>query len=924
MSENTLFLLDAYALAYRAHYAFIKNPRINSKGMNTSAVFGFTNTLLEILAKENPSHIGVVFDPSGPNFRHEMYPEYKANREAMPEDMRQAIPYIKDVIKALNIPVVQVQGFEADDVIGTLAFKAKEQGLTVYMMTPDKDYAQLVTDGIYVYKPGRAGDDIEIWDAAKVKEKFSVSPDKIIDLLGLMGDSSDNIPGCPGVGPKGAEKMLADFGSLEGVYENIDKLKGKQKENMLAFRDQIELSKKLATIDTHVPVVFYTDEYKREAPNEQRITQLFNELEFKTLINKLLKLTTKPIIQHKPTQGLLFDFGSESQVENHVNTLKDIHSEKPDYKVAQTIEEQELLLKNLMKCNEVCFDTETTSLDTHSAKLVAISFSMVKGEAWLVPVPEDDEQAQAITDRFRPFFEDEKILKIGQNIKYDMLVLMNYGIEVRGKLFDTMVAHYLIQPELRHNLDYLAESYLQYRTIATEELIGKKGKGQQTMRQVELEKLRDYACEDADITFQLKPFLEAELKKSNMLSLFYNIETPLIPVLAHMEFYGVKINIIALNEYAVTLRSDIIKAEQSIYEQAGMEFNISSPKQLGEVLFDRMKIVDNPSMTKTKQYSTAEDILEKLQDKHPIIRTILEYRSLKKLLSTYVEALPELVHPKTGRIHTSYNQTIASTGRLSSNNPNLQNIPVRDARGREIRKAFIANDNNYCIISADYSQIELRLMAHFSQDQDMIDAFKNGLDIHAATAAKLFRTTPDLVTREQRSKAKGANFGIIYGISSFGLSQNLSISRTEAKEIIDSYFTSYPDVKTFMDKSIAMARQKGYAETLFSRRRYLPDLQSVNSLTRSAAERNAINAPIQGTAADIIKVAMIGIHREFNAKGLKSVMMMQVHDELIFDVLNSELEIVKQIIKDQMENAVILKVPLLTDLGVGQNWLEAH
>jgi DNA polymerase I len=924
MPENTIFLLDAYALAYRAYYAFIKNPRFNSKGMNTSAIFGFTNTLLELLAKENPSHIGVVFDPSGPNFRHQMFPAYKANREAMPEDMRLAIPYIKDIIRALNIPVVQVQGFEADDVIGTLAYKAKEKGLTVYMMTPDKDYAQLVTKGIYVYKPARGGDDVEIWDADKVKEKFTVPPDKIVDLLGLMGDSSDNIPGCPGVGPKGAEKLIADFGSLEGVYEHIDTLKGKQKENMLAFREQIELSKKLATIDTNVDVQFFAEEYQRQAPDEQKITAIFNELEFRSLINKVLKSAAKPIVHNNFTQGSLFDFGGESQVTPTVPTLNDIFSEKPDYQLVQTTDEQLKLLSYLLSCTEVCFDTETTSLDIHSAKLVAISFAVTKGKAWLVPVPDNDRFAQEISDRFRPFFENEKIIKVGQNTKYDILVLKNYGIEVKGKLFDTMVAHYLIQPETRHNLDALAELYLNYRTITTEELIGKKGKGQQSMRQVDLEKLRDYACEDADITMQLKPMLEAELRKSNMLELFFEIETPLIPVLAQMEYHGVKINTESLNEFAFALRDDIIKIEQDIYKQAGMEFNISSPKQLGEVLFDRLKIVDNPSMTKTKQYSTSEDVLEKLQDKHPIIEQILEYRSLKKLLSTYIEALPELVHPKTGRIHTSYNQTITATGRLSSNNPNLQNIPVRNARGREIRKAFIANDNHHCIISADYSQIELRLMAHFSQDPDMVEAFKNGLDIHAATAAKLFHTTPDQVTREQRSKAKGANFGIIYGISSFGLSQNLRISRTEAKEIIDSYFTSYPGVKIFMDKSISQARQVGYAETLFHRRRYLPDLQSVNSLTRSAAERNAINAPIQGTAADIIKVAMIGIHKQIQEKNLKSVMMMQVHDELVFDVLKTELDEMKKIIREEMENAAHLLVPLTTDLGVGDNWLEAH
>ena len=831
MTDKKLFLLDAYALAYRAYYAFIKSPRINSKGVNTSAVFGFTNTLLEVLQKENPSHIGVVFDPHGPTFRHEMYAEYKANREAMPEDMRQSIPLIKEVIAALRIPVVQVQGFEADDIIGTLAHKASAQGFTVFMMTPDKDYAQLVRDNVFVYKPGRSGGDIEIWDASKVKEKFAVTPDHIIDLLGLMGDTSDNIPGCPGVGPKSAEKLITDFGSIEGIYDNIDQLKGKQKENMLQFREQIELSKVLATINTDSPVEFDAKEFEREEPDITKLTDLFAELEFRNMLNRAIsqaspQKSVAAASNADPMQGSLFDFGDIPVVETRqkLETIKDI---KPDYRIAQTADEQIALLNHLLECKEVCFDTETTSLDIHSAELVAMSFTTKEKSGWLVPVPADQAEAQAIVDRFKPFFANAGIAKIGQNMKYDILILKNYGVEVAGRLFDTMVAHYLIQPEQRHNLDILAEKYLNYNTIKTEELIGKNGKGQMTMRSAELNLLRDYACEDSDVTFRLKPLLEAELRKNNMLDLFFEIETPLIPVLADMEYTGVKIDISALNSFAVELRTDIADIEKKIFAEAGTEFNISSPKQLGEILFDRLKI-GNASKTKTQQYSTAEDVLEKLADKHPIVPLILEYRSLKKLLSTYVEALPQLVHSKTGRIHTSYNQTITATGRLSSTNPNLQNIPIREEIGRMVRKAFVATEEGGCVLASDYSQIELRLMAHLSQDAAMVEAFRANQDIHATTAARLFHVPVEEVSKEQRRKAKSANFGIIYGISSFGLSQNTGIKVSEAKEIIDSYFVSFPGVKEYMDKSIRMARDCGYTETLCHRRRYLPDLQSAN------------------------------------------------------------------------------------------------
>jgi len=935
MADKTLFLLDAYALAYRAYYAFIKSPRINSKGVNTSAVFGFTNTLLEVLQKENPSHIGVVFDPHGPTFRHEMYAEYKANREAMPEDMRQAIPLIKDVIGALNIPVVQVDGFEADDIIGTLAHKAVAEGFTVYMMTPDKDYAQLVRDGVFVYKPGRSGGDIEIWDAAKVKEKFAVTPDHIIDLLGLMGDTSDNIPGCPGVGPKGAEKLITDFGSIEGIYEHIDELKGKQKENMVNFRSQIELSKVLATINTQAPVEFNAEDFKREEPDKTKLESLFATLEFRNMLARALNQASPTVSQSaksaaNPQQGTLFNIDSTGQgslfdldnppVMPTLDTIKDV---KPDYRIAQTADEQAELVRHLLECQEVCFDTETTSLDVHSAELVAMSFSTKEKSGWLVPVPENQIDVQAVVDRFKPFFSNENIGKIGQNLKYDILVLKNYGVEVRGRLFDTMVAHYLIQPEQRHNLDLLAESYLKYSTIKTEALIGRRGSAQTTMRNVEIGLLRDYACEDADIAFRLKPLLEAELRKSDMIDLFFDIETPLISVLADMEWTGVKIDTDALNAYAVELRAAIADVEQKIHTEAGMVFNISSPKQLGEILFERLKI-GGAAKTKTKQYSTAEDVLEKIGDKHPIVPLILEYRSLKKLLSTYVEALPQMVHSKTGRIHTSYNQTITATGRLSSTNPNLQNIPVREEQGRKVRMAFVPTHADGCIMAADYSQIELRLMAHLSQDAAMIEAFRANQDIHAATAARLFHEPVESVTREQRRKAKSANFGIIYGISSFGLAQNTGIKVSEAKEIIDNYFASFPGVKDYMDKSIATARNVGYTETLCHRRRYLPDLQSANSLVRSAAERNAINAPIQGTAADIIKIAMINIHRKMAEQGLKSAMVMQVHDELVFDVAPGETEALSQLVKTEMESAISLSIPLTAEVGIGKNWLEAH
>lgn len=924
MSEKKLFLLDAYALAYRAYYAFIKNPRINSKGENTSAVFGFANALLEVLNKQQPSHIGVVFDPHGPTFRNDMYPAYKANREAMPEDLRHSIPFIKELIAAMNIPVLEVKGFEADDVIGTLAKKAEMEGFEVFMMTPDKDYAQLVSDHVFVFKPPRSGGDAEIWDREKVLEKFKVAPEHIIDLLGLMGDSSDNVPGCPGIGPKGAEKLIADFGSLLGVYEHIDELKGKQKENLLEFKEQILLSKQLVTIETQVPIGFDTATYAVEKPDAEKIKALFERLEFRTLLPRVIgeQPATKKVAPGVPVQGSLFDAPVTAPLTE--SSTDSFSAAEVNYQLVVSQKEQEDLLNILLNSKEVCFDTETTALEIHSARLVGMAFSNAEGKAWYVSVPKEQEEAQAVVNRFLPFFQHPDLLKVGQNLKYDMQVMKNYGVKLAPPFFDTMIAHYLIQPDFRHNLDDMARNYLNYETIKTEELIGKKGKGQRTMDQVPVDQVKDYACEDADITFRLYPKLKKELEQWGLTELFNTIEVPLIPVLTDMEYTGIRLDKNQLAAYAEKLNAEVAEVEQQIYQLAGETFNIASPKQLGEVLFEKLRIVSDAKLTKTKQYATGEEVLVKLTDKHPIIPLILEYRSIKKLVSTYVEALPLLVHPHTGKIHTSYNQTITATGRLSSNNPNLQNIPIREARGREIRKAFIPGDDNHVLFAADYSQIELRLMAHLSNDEHLIEAFARGEDIHAATAARIFGIPQSEVSREQRSFAKGANFGIIYGISAFGLAQNLNISRSEAKNIIDSYFASYPGVKRFMDESIRTVREKGFAETLFGRRRYLADIHSGNAIVRGAAERNAINAPIQGAAADIIKIAMINVQKALDKAQLKSKMILQVHDELVFDVLQSELDALKTLVVREMEQAVSLKVPLTVDSGVGNNWLEAH
>lgn len=923
MENNTqkLFLLDAFALIYRSYYAFIRTPRFNSKGVNTSAMLGFTNTLVQLLETENPGYIGVVFDVSAPTFRHEMFPEYKANREAMPEDLRKSIPYIRNIIRAFNIPIIEKEGFEADDVIGTLATKAEKEGFTTFMMTPDKDYAQLVSDRIFMYKPGKSGNDNEIWGLKEVKENFGIeNPDQVIDILGLMGDTADNIPGCPGIGPKTAEKLIADFGSIDGVYQNIDKLKGKQKENLVEFEQQVRLSRTLATIIRDVPIEFSKKELTRDEIDKEALKAIFDDLEFRNFAERL-NLKEAPKVE-TAFQGTLF--GDPEPVETVTKKQNTIDTVPHQYYWVETAMQRASLRAELSVQEEFCFDTETTGLDTHSAEIVCLSFAFRKHEAFCVPLPAKRSEAQKVLDEFREIFADENVMKIGQNIKYDMLMLSNYGIEVKGKLFDTMLAHYLIQPELKHNLDYLCEIYLNYEKIPTENLIGKKEKSQVTMRSVSPEKLRDYACEDADLTLQLKQAVEPELDKYEVRSLFEEMEMPLVPVLVHMENAGVKLNSEELKNYAVVLREQIIGIEKEIIEMAGEEFNVSSPKQLGVILYEKLKIDSNVKMTKTKQYSTSEEVLVRLADRHPIINKILEYRGLKKLLSTYVEALPLLTDSKTGKLHTSYNQAITATGRLSSVNPNLQNIPIRDESGREIRKAFIPSDDEHIFLSADYSQIELRVMAALSHDEEMLKAFSEKKDIHSITAAKIYQIPETEVTSDMRRKAKTANFGIIYGISAFGLSQRLNISRTEAKELIDGYFENFPKIKDFMDTQIKLARNQGYVQTIKGRKRYLNDINSANAVVRGMAERNAINAPIQGSAADIIKMAMINIFRQFEMLKLKSKMVLQVHDELNFDVYRPELEKVKEIVQYEMVNAVDIGVPLTIEMNAANNWLDAH
>lgn len=928
MSEKKLYLLDAYALIYRSYFAFIRNPRYNSKGFNTSAVYGFVTTLLEVIESHKPTHIAVVFDPPGPTFRHNEYEPYKANRESMPEDIRQSLPYIKDIIDALNVTRVEVPGFEADDVVGTMARIAEEDGFEVFMMTPDKDYCQLVTSNAKLYKPKRSGKDAEIWGIQEVCENFMIdNPLQVIDVLGLMGDASDNIPGAPGIGEKTAKKLIAKYKSIENLYEKIDELSGKQKESLVEFREQVMLSKHLVTIDRFVPLEVTSDSLILKEADMGKIRPVFEELEFRTLLEKYNSSeetvqASVPVVQSGPIQGNLFDSNPGTLFQPESN-LKSIDTEKPDYILVDTDDLLNELIQSMMENKPFCFDTETTGLDTITADLIGIAFCNQKKKAYFLPFPSNRKEALKLIKKIEPVFQTSG-LKIGQNLKYDIQILKSYGLSVEEPLFDTMIAHYLVQPEYRHNLDYLAEKYLGYKTVSIEELIGKKGKGQRNMSTVPIDRLKDYACEDADITFQLMELLNAELESNGLKKLFEEIEMPLMPVLSDMELRGVSLNSEALIAYGKELTNDLISLEQSIYQDAGQEFNISSPKQLGIILFEKLKIDPGAKKTKTKQYSTGEEVLVQLKDKHPLVEKILDFRSLKKLLSTYIEALPRLVHPKTNKIHTSFNQTRVATGRLSSDNPNLQNIPIKEAKGREIRKAFIPDGKDQVFLSADYSQVELRLMAHMSGDENLIEAFINGEDIHTATAAKIFSVKPGDVTREMRNSAKTANFGIIYGISAFGLSQRLNIKRTDAKDIIDSYFNSYVKVKTYMDACIAEARQRGYVETIFGRRRYLNDINSRNATVRGLAERNAINAPIQGSAADVIKIAMIRIQKRIKQLNLKSSMLMQVHDELNFNVYNDELEQMKDIVVYEMENAVKLKVPLLVELGVGENWLEAH
>ena len=935
MNQNSkLFLLDAYALIYRAYYAFIKNPRINSKGFNTSAILGFVNTLEEVLKKENPTHIGVAFDPPGPTFRHEAFEQYKAQREETPEAIRLSVPIIKDIIKAYRIPILEVAGYEADDVIGTLATEAGNQGITTYMMTPDKDYGQLVTDHVFMYRPKYGDKEFEVMGVEQVKAKFDIqSPAQVIDMLGLMGDSSDNIPGCPGVGEKTAKKLIAEFGSIENLLEHTDQLKGALKTKVETNREMIIFSKFLATIKVDVPIRLDMNSLVREQADEDTLRKIFEELEFRTLMERIFKKESSPASpiagtlfnqENGPVQGNLFEeFTPDHTNEEKKSNLESLNSLSYDYQLIDTEEKRNEIIKKLLTSEILALDTETTGTDPMDAELVGMSFSITENQAFYVPVPAEREEAIKIVREFEPVFKNEKSLKVGQNIKYDMLVLQNYGIEVRGKLFDTMVAHYVLQPELRHNMDYLAEIYLHYQTIHIEELIGPKGKGQKNMRDLSPQEVYLYACEDADVTLKLKNILEQELKKNDAEKLFYEIEMPLVPVLVNIESNGVRLDTEALKQSSEHFTTRLQSIEKEIYTLAEGEFNIASPKQVGEILFDKLKIVEKAKKTKTGQYVTSEEVLESLRNKHDIIGKILEYRGLKKLLSTYIDALPQLINPQTGHIHTSFNQTVTATGRLSSSNPNLQNIPIRDEDGKEIRKAFIPDDG-CSFFSADYSQIELRIMAHLSEDKNMIDAFLSGYDIHAATAAKIYKVDIKEVTADMRRKAKTANFGIIYGISVFGLAERMNVDRKEAKELIDGYFETYPQVKSYMDKSIQVAREHGYVETIFHRKRFLPDINSRNAVVRGYAERNAINAPIQGSAADIIKVAMARIYERFKAEGLKAKMILQVHDELNFSVPAKEKEIVEQVVIEEMEKAYRMHVPLKADCGWGTNWLEAH
>ncbi len=961
-TEKKLFLLDAYALIYRAFFAMSKNPRLNSKGVNTSAIMGFLNSLYEILQKERPSHIGVAFDVAGTALRQEEYSEYKANREKMPDDLRESIPYIIRLIEAFNIPVYGVEGYEADDIIGTLSKKAEQQGFTTYMMTPDKDFGQLVTDKILLYKPAKFGEPAQVWGPKEVCERYGIQePKQLIDILGLWGDASDNIPGIPGIGEKTAALLVGKYGSVENLIAHADELKGKQKENVVNFAEQGLMSKSLATINLEVPVEFKEEELRAKEPNVPALMALFEELEFRTFAKRFLEEYNKgksggdsplpdaqvgtvesplppleggrgisrpsatPLIGGQVSTGEydLFHQGGEMDPLLAFSDKDSAKTVAHDYRLVETDDDIKALVGLLSKQKQFVFDTETTHIDVYSAELVGVSFAIKAHEAWYLPMPADQAKCHKKLELLRPLFEDESILKIGQNLKYDISMLAQYGIGVKGKLFDPMLAHYLIEPEQRHNMDYLAEVYLNYITIPIEDLIG-KGRMQKTMREVPVELVKEYAAEDADITLQLFEKLLPLLKENGVEKLFYEIEMPLVPVLSRMEANGVRIDTDNLKQISDEFGIEIHKIEEKIYEAAGLPFNIASPKQLGEVLFERLRIDEKAKKTKTGQYATGEDVLQKLSHKHPIIQLILDYRSLTKLKSTYLDALPALVNPKDGLIHTSYNQAVTATGRLSSNNPNLQNIPVRTAQGREIRRAFVPRSPEYTLLAADYSQIELRIIAHLSQDPAMVNDFNLGHDIHAATAAKVFHVPMEQVTKEQRSRAKAVNFGIIYGMSAFGLAERMELSRSEAADIIKKYFEEYAGIKEYMNRSIALARERGYAETILGRRRYLRDINGANSVVRGFAERNAINAPIQGSSADMIKIAMIGIHEEMQRLQLQSKMILQVHDELVFDAHLNELDALKAIVQDKMVNALPLSVPVVVEMNTGANWLEAH
>ncbi len=947
MSQKRLFLLDAYALIFRGYFAFIKNPRINSKGMDTSAIMGFMNALMDVIKREKPDHLAVAFDKGGSDYRYEMYQEYKAHRDETPDAIKIAVPYIQELLKAMHIPIVEVAGFEADDLIGTLAKQAEKENYKVYMVTPDKDFAQLVSENIFMYKPARMGNDIEIWGVPEVLAKFEITnPLQVIDFLGMMGDAADNIPGLPGVGEKTAKKFLAEYGSMENLLANTHQLKGAIKDKIEANKDKGILSKKLATILLDCPVEFNAENFELSKPDIEKTDALFQELEFRQMKTQFDKLynsndnqndneensvsqtTLKKQIVKKTNdeQFDLFGFSDEESGEiknnSHYATLENTEH---FYQIIQGDLPVKLLLQNLTNQKSVCFDTETTGIDALNAELVGISFAYEKGKAFYVPFPENQEEAQILIDKFKPFFENETIEKIGQNIKYDLKILSHYDIQIKGKLFDTMIAHYLINPDMRHNMDVLSETYLKYAPKPIENLIGKKGKNQKSMRDVALEDIKEYAAEDADITYQLKQNFSPILDKAETKKLFDEIEMPLISVLVTMELEGINLDVPFLKEMSGEMALESNTLEQKIYETAGEKFNLASPKQLGEVLFDKLKIGDaKQKKTKTGQYATGEEVLSYLANDNQIVKDILDWRQMVKLQSTYIDALPNQVDKKTGRVHTDYMQTVAATGRLSSNNPNLQNIPIRTERGRLIRKAFIARDENYTLLSADYSQIELRIIAALSGEDNMIAAFQNNEDIHISTAAKVFGVPLDEVTKEQRSNAKTVNFGIIYGVSAFGLSNQTALSRKESADLIDAYYTTYPKLKAFMSAQVDFARENGYVQTVLGRRRYLKDINSPNFMVKSGAERNAVNAPIQGSAADIIKIAMINIHKKLTTENWKSKMLLQVHDELVFDVHHSELERIKPMIKFEMENAFQMDVPLVVEIGIGKNWLAAH